>query len=78
MTDLKPCPFCGSKNIVDDDAPGTFGESLVRYAVKCKECGVSFWHPECDKFCNWNTRPAEDALLARIDALEAAIKDGEK
>lgn len=67
MGELKPCPFCGSAHIVNDDAAGAFGETLVRYASKCKECGVSFWHPECDEHLNWNTRPVEDQLRRERD-----------
>lgn len=59
--ELKPCPFCGSSVIVNDDGVGPFGESMVRYAAKCRGCGLSFWHPDCGEV-NWNTRPVEGAL----------------
>lgn len=36
MIELKPCPFCGSKNIKIYDTPGTL--STFRYA-ECNVCG---------------------------------------
>lgn len=59
--ELKRCPFCGEHQLPDSE-----GDGNVPY-----ESGMS---KECD-FCsatvthNWNTRPIEDALQARIAKL---------
>ena len=51
MTELKPCPFCGSKNIGDT--------GLWRHVITCHQCGAksapfSSW----DNAVNaWNNRP---------------------
>ena len=38
MTELKPCPFCGSKDIV-------FGyEEDGSYCIRCNDCGVQVGH----------------------------------
>ena len=62
MSELKPCPFCGSNDIVYEEALS------VTY---CNDCGG-----ELDEGfgSDWNTRPIEDALNARIAELEADNK----
>ena len=55
--ELKPCPFCGSRDI--DDEP-------VLCMVYCTNCDAQINSTEVD----WNTRPIEDALNARIAELE--------
>ena len=64
MSELKPCPFCGSEQPQDskDDGnvPYEFGMSR-----SCNSCSAAV-------NLGWNTRPIEDALrvqLARRDAL---------
>ena len=61
MINLKPCPFCGGNDIVYEEALS------VTY---CNDCGG-----ELDEGfgSDWNTRPIEDALTARIAELEAYI-----
>jgi hypothetical protein len=56
MSELLPCPFCGR----------TFVEKYYnggRHMVLCRNCSQEW------SFDDWNTRPIESALQARIDAL---------
>ena len=66
MSELKPCPFCGSEQPQDskDDGnvPYEFGMSR-----SCNSCSAAV-------NLGWNTRPIEDALNARIAELEADNK----
>ena len=59
MSELKPCPFCGSADIRTE--PGI----NLNYCDKCSaEANIE----------HWNTRPIEDALNKRIAELEAEIE----
>jgi len=66
MSERKPCPFCGSSNATLDyyeiSGPQELGTIVV-----CNDCGAS-----AKSIVDWNTRPIEDALNARIAELEAA------
>ena len=67
IDELKPCPFCGQYPDV------LTGSSIV--AVVCPRCGYEFdWPLSSDWRAEWNTRPIEDALQARITELEAALR----
>jgi hypothetical protein len=64
MSELKPCPFCGSSNVNEIDMQAV-----------CQNCHVINGDPADFDFPSipaWNTRPFEDALQARITELEAA------
>jgi hypothetical protein len=78
MSEMKPCPFCGSKaltnifldyedienlptNVIDDYEPEVTCEN--------ERCIYGWWLSPKD----WNTRPIEDALNARIAELEGEI-----
>ena len=61
MNTLKPCPFCGGEATENRD---------ISNSIYCKKCFA-----EIDTDCvDWNTRPIEDALHARIAALKGAIE----
>lgn len=67
MTDikLKPCPFCGSPAY-------SYHDNCIDFAgVKC-DLGGCVCADILITENNWNTRPIEDALTARIAELEAA------
>lgn len=63
MSELKPCPFCGWE--FAEHAWNEFGEE---YRV-CDQCGAS--SGTVDSKWDWQNRPIEDALTARIAELEA-------
>lgn len=65
MSELKECPFCGIKQLTDEEA-----EETVAYTGQtrvCDNCGATAK--------DWNTRPLEDALQARIAELEAEVEE---
>jgi Lar family restriction alleviation protein len=64
MTDLKPCPFCGSKPYLYRNDP--YMDDRRHNRVHCKNCGVDGPHDEWFKLNGvikaWNSRtPLEDA-----------------
>ena len=67
MSELKPCPFCGEP-----------ADDRYNRLAKCsnKSCLMNHWVDDEDFFIDddWNTRPIEDALRARIAELEAEIE----
>jgi len=67
MSDLKPCPFCGSSNTTLDYYEISCPQELGTIVV-CNDCGAS-----AKSIVDWNTRPIEDALNARIAELEGKI-----
>ena len=68
MSELKPCPFCGSagREVI------RFYEDGAATSIRCQTCKVvtaPFLHiPEA--VSAWNTRHGEDKLQERIDDLE--------
>ncbi len=61
MSTLKPCPFCGGEAAENRD---------ISNSIYCKKCFA-----EIDTDCvDWNTRPIEDALNARIAELEERLE----
>jgi len=65
--ELRPCPFCKSNNTTLDyyeiSGPQELGTIVV-----CNDCGAS-----AKSIVDWNTRPIEDALNARIAELSQAV-----
>ena len=81
MSELKPCPFCGGKAVTStfldwDDLeymPIEVNDSeSIDGEVTCENerCINGWWLSQKD----WNTRPIEDALNARIAELESTIE----
>lgn len=54
MEKLKPCPFCGGKNIHCADA----GHKTNMWFIQCEDCGATFPHFDSEKEANeaWNRR----------------------
>lgn len=56
--ELKPCPFCGSKNVI------AYKNAALNWMVKCQECGVQqnpYAHKEKnDAIKAWNRRASHD------------------
>jgi Lar family restriction alleviation protein len=65
MSNLKPCPFCGSTDIDSEPNTDTYG------SVCCNKCGFGSPYGEISIMIeHWNSRPLEDALRASIAELE--------
>jgi Lar family restriction alleviation protein len=76
MSELKPCPFCGTK-----PHPIT-ADLLTRpcfyYECENKTCHAAEkgWHDtEQEAIDAWNTRPIEEALRTRITELQARVAE---
>jgi hypothetical protein len=70
MSELKPCPFCGNKNISNDEL--RFENEVISRRFTCSDCNVLIMDISAE---HWNTRPIEDALNKRIAELEKEITD---
>ena len=66
MSDLKPCPFCGTSNEKHNNIVKLYDDEYYAYEY-CNACGARV-------YANWNNRPIEDALQARIDELEKQVE----
>jgi len=69
MSELKPCPFCGEMPKVNTWTMHGITES--RCFCDNEKCPV--YLSKTIAIDDWNTRPIEDALNARIAELEAEI-----
>ncbi len=70
MSDLKPCPFCGSENVipVEADYLNEGGKVTILWDVECQDC------QSLVRKSMWNRRPAEDAKTREIDNLKRALQ----
>lgn len=61
MSDLKPCPFCGSANV----HAYSYKEAVYRqYAVKCKKCGARIMAQSTELAIEkWNRRAERTAKV---------------
>jgi Lar family restriction alleviation protein len=73
MSNLKPCPFCGSTDIDSEPNTDTYG------SVCCNKCGFGSPYGEISIMIeHWNSRPIEDALRTRIAELDGFLCLGEQ
>ena len=63
MSDLKPCPLCGSEDITIE----SFGEQRITACCSTCECNTGYMRDNLEAIESWNTRPIEDALQAKLD-----------
>ena len=78
MTDeLRECPFCGGEaEVTRVETSRTFGTTVL----------VGCTNPACNAFSEpmaftkkvWNTRPAEDKLVAERDSLSVRLEKAQK
>lgn len=54
MEELKPCPFCGSRDLICEDA----GATSDRWFIQCNSCYVKYSHfyTKQETITAWNTR----------------------
>ena len=65
MSELKPCPFCGRQ-------PYESGGYVSCHTELCL-ANADYHEPTIGPITDWNTRPIEDALNARIAECESAL-----
>ena len=72
MNKLKPCPFCGSANVVEFD-----GSESQAQAIYCLDCPSGMADSRLSAKVlriNWNTRPLENKLLAALEKLSDSVQ----
>lgn len=65
MSDLKPCPFCGSSEIDPEGWTGITAKFVGTSGPECTGCGAT--SPTVEE---WNTRAPSDARAAALDLSE--------
>lgn len=79
MEELKPCPFCGSKQLLIFDAPSRDG-SIVWYEIlhtASTRCGVSMMDRNKEELIkNWNRRVNVDTDL--LDSIASKNRENEE
>lgn len=65
--ELKPCPFCGKEARIATDNSGDFDRNYVDCENNCHLFG-------CLDEKEWNTRPIEDALRAKLEIAVEALR----
>ena len=74
MSELKPCPFCGSNEVelfVDVQADMNF------YREKCMDCGCTIYNkPDADSAeLQWNSRATDPRLKEAVEEIETWIDE---
>ena len=74
---LKPCPMCDTRSLIGRKE--SWGNTPIYY-VQCEMCGGKGRRGYSIEEANahWNTRPLEDALQAKVDALVELMRTKEK
>lgn len=80
MSELKPCPFCGS-NDLREESSGLI-EAYKHYQhcyIECISCGCEAGHVDLEGdyqevMEKWNNRSLEDKLEAELNAAKAEIE----
>ena len=73
MTDLKPCPLCGSTNIRVALYPQFLGD-FGTHEVCCSRCEVRIFRETKETGeRDWNERPGELLLHEKIDGLNSLL-----
>lgn len=75
--ELKPCPFCGSKQIIEGtETDNSCSIPMTIWFVKCSACETlrsSISNPYRAER-RWNTRPVEKSLEAELEELRYIVK----
>ena len=59
MTELKPCPFCGSNKISIDEVFSEDRGCNDFYVASCVDCHAEVWEDTSEEAIHrWNTRPS--------------------
>lgn len=72
MTELKPCPFCGAKDITARDNPrdpDNASEAIGPASVHCSSCGGIFGDWIDEAIAAWNRRPSPSISEGEVEAL---------
>ena len=65
MSDLKPCPFCGSENIKHHHYSN---QPYQQYIVRCKNCGARVIKASLElAFEAWNRRAEPEERTAKVE-----------
>jgi len=75
--ELRPCPFCGSEAIIKTNTGNIETASWFWGECKNDECeyiNISPCKTQEQAETDWNTRPVEEALQARIAELEKQVE----
>lgn len=71
MSELKPCPFCGSES-GPEMVFSTFPTERYIFCENCTAQGNRKYHPD-EAAEEWNHRPIEDGLRSELEASRAEL-----
>jgi len=80
MSELLPCPFCGSKEVCTRDVSGAEPQGDITF-VECQDCfsRTAAWRTKVEAVDLWNSRAAESKGVEReMLAFEIGFKLAEK
>lgn len=67
MDELKPCPFCGNKAVLED--LGGY-ETCGRFFVRCTKCDIAqdnLWATKKTAIRRWNKRVSKEGEANEVD-----------